>query len=795
MGRGLIYFLFISMVFLLCSLSAQGQAKGITMQAEALYEGTSKYGEWLPVVVQLENSGADIRGRVQGRVASSRIVNYAHQLELPRGARKQVTIFVVPNNTSRHLIVEFVAEHSEEPLVSQKINIHPVPNIRFMAAAISADNKTLDALAGVNFRGEQQNDRATLVPLTLATLPERPDGLRTLDLIVLSGIDTSTLTPRQQAALEQYVALGGMLVLGGGPDAKRVLSGIPKSLHPVSVTGEVALNKLTALNQFTGETIKVNGPFPAAESEVLPDSSLRLTEGRLPMVVEREVGHGIVYWLALDPSLTPFDAWSGTEAFWLALVGNRAIYPVGLPPDIPARQIGNSDLFYALQNQPVLDLPSLTLLLPLLLLYIVIVGPVNYLLLRRRQRLELAWATIPMITLLFTVGAYGIGYYLRGSDLILNQISLVQAIPNSDHAYVRSIIGLFSPSRYTYNLSIANNSLLSPPQFSFDSFANNNSNTYNARFVQGEPALMEGLTVNQWSMQSIMAESLVSNQYEFESDLQIVDGQLQGTITNHSNYMWQDVVVVLGNNFTRLGDMAPAASQKVSLQSDQRNNTFDITWQIFEETFDDSTANRDTQIRQQIFSSLYNAQYGVPYAGQIKHNEPLLLAWIDQAPTQVNVLPANQHVANDLATTLLYSELPIRLTQGKISLPRDMIDLRIIKHDGSYCDGTGASLMSDFKEAHIQLNLPNKLNAIDPSQLIIYFNTDGGDFISPQLSLYEHQKEQWVKLPRAVLGRNKVREPDVYLHERGFFLLRVENQGGDFGACLFFDAALEGVLN
>ncbi|MGB0388705.1 MAG: hypothetical protein ACPGWR_28120 [Ardenticatenaceae bacterium] len=793
MRKGIICFVFFWVVAILWSASVEAQGQEITMQAHALYEGTSKYGEWLPVVVELENSGADVRGRVQ---ISGNASSYAHHLELPRGARKQVTLFTLPNNVSRRLTVEFVAENSEEALVSEQVKIQPVRNIRFMAAAITAGGKGLEALGGINFRGERQNDRATLVPLTLETLPERPEALRTLDLIVLSGVDTSVLTERQRGALEQFVALGGMLVLGGGPEANRVLAGIPESLRPVSLTGEVGLDSLTSLDQFTGDAVKVNGPFPAAKSELLANSTLRLAQESLPILVEREVGRGIVYWLALDPSLTPFDAWSGTEAFWLGLVGSRAFYPAELPPDLAPRQLTNNDLFYALQNLPALDLPSLRILVPLLLLYIVMVGPVNYFILRRQRRLELAWATIPVITLLFSVAAYGIGYQLRGSDLILNQISLVQGIPNSEQAYVRSMIGLFSPSRRTYDLSLDSDPLLSPIQQSFDSFGNNSSSQV-GHFVQGQPALVEEVTINQWSMQSFMAESIANQGYSFESDIRAEDEHLVGTITNRSDYRWENVVVALGGDFTELGDIAPGGSAEMRLKSDQNNNQIhhDIAWRLFEDQWDSPDGNRETEIRRQILASLYNSDFGSANSAQVSRHAPVLLAWIDEPPTQVTVLPASRRQPNQLATTLLYAEMPFTFTQGKITLTRGIIKSRVIENDGSYCyNPSVASVTPDFREAKIQFDLPANTAQIDPSLLTIYVDTDSGGFVSPKLSLYDYQNEQWVELKNTVLGRNKIEEPDNYLNPNGFFLMRVENENRNVGDCLIFNAALEGSL-
>ncbi len=97
-----------------------------------------------------------------------------------------------------------------------------------------------------------------------------------------------------------------------------------------------------------------------------------------------------------------------------------------MPFDVSPNQYRASSLFYALSNIPSLDLPSIKGILVILGLYILFIGPVNFFILRWKRKLHLAWITIPALTALFTAGSFGIGYTMRGNDLVLNKIALVQ---------------------------------------------------------------------------------------------------------------------------------------------------------------------------------------------------------------------------------------------------------------------------------------------------------------------------------------------------------------------------------
>ncbi|MCK4323414.1 MAG: hypothetical protein KAW89_02710, partial [Armatimonadetes bacterium] len=52
----------------------------------------------------------------------------------------------------------------------------------------------------------------------------------------------------------------------------------------------------------------------------------------------------------------------------------------------------------------------------------------------------------------FTVGAYGVGYGIRGGQIIVNRLGIIEVEPGSSLARGRGYIGLFSPARATYDL-------------------------------------------------------------------------------------------------------------------------------------------------------------------------------------------------------------------------------------------------------------------------------------------------------------------------------------------------------
>ncbi len=96
-------------------------------------------------------------------------------------------------------------------------------------------------------------------------------------------------------------------------------------------------------------------------------------------------------------------------------------------------------------NLPSLALPPIGGLLVLLFGYVVLVGPVNYVVLRRIDRREWAWITVPVLIVVFTVGSFGIGGLLRGSDVIVHEVGIVRGAPGVASATIQSYLGHLQP--------------------------------------------------------------------------------------------------------------------------------------------------------------------------------------------------------------------------------------------------------------------------------------------------------------------------------------------------------------
>ena len=194
----------------LASPAAQGDLPaGLSMQADVAFDGYFKYGEWLPVWVDLENSGPDLDVEVRvGLAGSWGKTTFAAPVELPTGSRKRVPVYVLPNNYSHELQVELVS--GDEVLGTRTVPVSPRVNVTYLVGLVTPQRGALNLLLGASLPG--QNRILDLVDVSLDELPERPEALRSFDCLVFNDVDTSSLTPEKAAALEAWVQQGLSLI-------------------------------------------------------------------------------------------------------------------------------------------------------------------------------------------------------------------------------------------------------------------------------------------------------------------------------------------------------------------------------------------------------------------------------------------------------------------------------------------------------------------------------------------------------------------------------------------------------
>ncbi len=308
------------------------------------------------------------------------------------------------------------------------------------------------------FGSQQQSLIARPTVVSSEDLPRDYVSYDQLDAVILGDGPLSQLTEDQARALRLWVASGGLLIVSGGADFAGLRATGLDNILPVEAQGASAgqLSELTA----------IYGEFESADQSLVMSARLRpgarvlIGSSERPVVAEKNYGAGLVRFVAFNPKLNPYRGWGAAKDLWsdllLPAVENR---PKPVNWVTRGMRQGNYSNDYGIHNYlfklAEIEPPSSRYVLLFLLAYVVLVGPLNYLILRWRRKTDLAWLTIPAVVILFTTVSVAVAQVSRGGRSIAADVSLVELHQNDGVARVTTGIMIMPTSKDTHDIRFA----------------------------------------------------------------------------------------------------------------------------------------------------------------------------------------------------------------------------------------------------------------------------------------------------------------------------------------------------
>jgi hypothetical protein len=548
------------------ALAVQVAAPGSAPQAAVLDDGTINVtageegrGAWVPYTLTVRNLGDhDFTGRLLlvKRVANKpaalpRVsVRYLGSLVSPVApggqanppdAAFQFPVALSPRHKKTYSFFapdDFIAVEVQDPQ-GRQVAEGQVDDRKSVAIGTLTDSQSLAAevepirLGELTMKVTQWSDANPF--------PDRAAYLSGYSAVLLDRIDSGRLGKAQLQALTQFVGLGGELILAGCADLTRTVRALPPELVAFSPNGNCPLDSLGPVADLSGLATDLAAPVAAGSLATNATVILDTAAGR-PLEVQMPYGSGRVVELLFDPDSPAAGAGSpnglSSLAFSQAIARGLESIP-GAPPagrtlvdagELPAV------LFPSPSDAP---FPPLWLVGALLAIYLVLVVPANYLVVRRLGSPALFWATTPALAVLFTMVSYLIGQGLQ-AGIRDQEIQLYRVGPNGIVSRV-DVHGIVFPTRGEHRITFGTDSLVAPFTVTFPelspfcfacAFPGTSGTLVEEHVMPGAgPTIAErGLVYG--SVRVVGAASTGTGSLDLAAHLASVDGRITGSIAN-----------------------------------------------------------------------------------------------------------------------------------------------------------------------------------------------------------------------------------------------------------------------
>lgn len=779
---------FVSFFVLLLLLLAvtnltHAQTNGISLSAEAGYDGFYSRQAWTPVFVTVANSGPAIEGEIRvtlGSMAAGNQLIYNTPLSLPTQSNKRLTLYVFIDNIATNLNVELLDTNQSLLAETRTNNLDSLNADELFYGVVSSDPAEFGLLETVTGSRSQ----AAVGFLDITDLPEVAAAWNTLDVLVFDDVDTGQLTADQQQALRGWVNTGGQLVITGGAGWQKTAVSFT-DLLPVTISGSQSTPDLPALSTHAGLPFRDPGPYLVATSS-LQNGELLIHQDGLPLLAHHSLGRGSVYFLALDPKAAPLVDWDGSEQLWAEVAARAPILPSWATGAKSSYAAGS-----AVSSLPSLALPSTASLIFFLAVYIVAVGPANYLVLKRLNRRELAWITIPAIILVFSSATYLTGFQLKGNTTIINQMSVAFGQAGADQLRVQTLFGIYSPRRATYDLILPATVAARP----FNRDAGTLSGNSGADAVsRGNELVISGVVVDVGGTSAFVAES-----YQPAPD---ITGQavlnLNGSSTvveisiqNNSDITLENATLLIGFTAIPLQTLNPGGSTTqthilgatglsttssgVPSYTTGSGSTPLMTHADTILGTSDYYNDRDAYPRWQLLQSMEENSYSSTGTSFIlPENVVTLVGWSDAIQVETAV---NRDEYTSTSTTFYLLEIPITqniVSGSNISVPVSMLNWQVLNNSGVYQPTIQNLYLYGNSWIEFEFTPWADFQNLQIKELSLLMADPGYGGTLPQVELWDWQTEEWVELNNPQWGNNEVSEFTPYIGPNSAIRVRLE---------------------
>lgn len=556
------------------AVPAELSDSAVSMDVTYGYQNTAKRGRYLPLTVDLKNSGEeDFHGvlRVKslepdfqgynGRIEYD-TYEYEYPIEIPASGQIRSEFSVSLGNGVDQMYVTLL-DQEEREVVKKRLKLNLNMDTAELFIGILSD--TPDRLLYFDNVGIHYSTlRTRTIEMSADTLPASEMELDQLDVLLINDFDTGELSRDQVNAVWEWVQEGGLLLFGMGARGEDTIRAFGQELveYPLPQPETYEVNM--------GVEYAVDSPEQSAISLVCTDVSLIggsefVSSDELSVVSGVAVGNGMAAAAIYDfGDIEEFcrNNISYVDKLFTTLLGEERINRLTGSMDS-----SGSSQFWAVQglitSGDISSLPKVGLYACLAIAYVILVGPGLYFFLKQRGLGIHYHAAVVILSVCCTGMVLLMGTVTRFEGPFFTYATILDA--DADGISETSYVNMRSPYNKPYSVEIDPSYSLYPltgsPYYGgqpYSQFTGEEAADIRIRYGEESTCILAG-NVGAFNSKLFRLERWEQNREGkgFTGNISVFDGKITGTLTNNYGQPVEDAAVILYNQMVLIDRMEP----------------------------------------------------------------------------------------------------------------------------------------------------------------------------------------------------------------------------------------------
>lgn len=678
MKRFISIFIICMLLFPFITVYSDG-AEVIKVEAQVGFDKSYKPGYVTPIFITMENNSKDIEGEIQIEIPSEEgygantVTLYAIGINHPKNTvKKYVMNIPLPSSL---LNVKLKVVEGKKVLLEKYVRIdRRISDNTMVVGLLSEDGDSLNYLNGFTFNNMSTNYGTKIVRLNEEIFPSSLDVMENFNMIIINGFDTSKLNDEQYQVLKKWLEQGGYLVVGTGPSGVKTLSIFKDDF----ITGDRG-GFLKVSGKALGAAVNDDFDMPLDIMELrMKNGESVVSQDGINLIQKLDKGKGRILLLSFDMGLEPISSWK-LNKYFMESIFQKNPPTVFTGPQFEKYMYSRGydyNIENALRNIPELPLPNYSGIMIIFIIYIILVAPVSYFVLKKRDKREFMWGIVPIFSLIFASLVYLVGFGTRLTEPILNTISIFYADEESI-VENKSYGGIFTPNKTNLKIEGIEDIRIKPFMrdiyYGSSNLENWDGKRVDAKYVLSPKPSLEYYDIGIWSMKTFTLERYSELKGGIKGKVSYEDSSFKGYIENNTNLDLNDCYLISANQYIELGSIKSGEKKEISSSKVQNyNDRYVLLDSIYGlRHVNRNTAKGMTKDEIEKVRSNYQKRNVVEYYfnREMQGIQGLkLIAWSD-TPRDTDILVNNKKIKK-FDKSMVVSDIKLNVFSGKsIELP------------------------------------------------------------------------------------------------------------------------------